>query len=107
MRSGVSGVLVLKIQRWGGAYGENRLRKSACIRGNQAGILLPNRPPTEALGYLGESFPCQSQNTPPPPQTLLSSGEGHSQFLPQQVQSSRRGQGKIPEESGLFWPTPA
>lgn len=46
-------------------------------------------------------------NTPFPCQTLLSGGEGHSQFLPQQDQSSRRGQGGVPEESGLFWPTPA
>lgn len=66
MRSGVSGVLVPKIQRWRGAYGENRLRKSACIRGNQAGILLPNRPPTEALGYLRESFPPSEPEHPSP-----------------------------------------
>lgn len=51
--------------------------------------------------------PVRKEHSFPLAQTLLSSGEGHSQFLPQQVQSSRRGQGGVPEESRLFWPTPA
>ena len=40
-RSGVSGALVPSIQRWRGACGESRLRKSACIRRNRTGILPP------------------------------------------------------------------
>lgn len=58
--------------------------ESAETRSNWTGML--PHPSTEALGY-------HSEHPFPSPQALLSNGEGYGQFLPQQVQSSRRGQG--------------
>lgn len=82
-----------RVQRWRGTYGETQLT-------------------SEESYWSTSSYPLHtgtrlSGDSSPLPQTLLSHGEGHSQFLPQQVQSSRRGQGGVPEESGLSWPTPA
>lgn len=99
-RSGISGALVPNMQRWRSA------KKISLYLKKSDRILLPNTS-TEALDYYGESS-CQNHNIlPPEPQPLLSSGEGHSQSLPQQVQSSRKGQGGVPVEFGFFWPTPA
>lgn len=89
-----------------GRQGGEVFREPQCRTGRRRGPLgAPLRKPADTAGAVLDD--TSMENTPFPGQTLLSSAQGHSQFLPQQVQRSRRGQGRVPEESGLFWPTPA